>query len=67
MKIQNISSEELQESMYDGNTGICLSCGSTTDGVEPDARKYKCESCGEFSVYGLEEALLMGMLKIIED
>jgi hypothetical protein len=26
--------------------------------VEPDARKYECESCGANSVYGAEELLM---------
>ena len=28
--------------------------------VEPDARQRKCEGCGEYAVYGAEEALLRG-------
>jgi ParB family chromosome partitioning protein len=28
------------------------------EAVEPDARKYECESCGEPGVYGAEELLL---------
>jgi hypothetical protein len=40
------------------NPGICLCCGADAEGVEPDARKYECESCGESGVYGAEELLL---------
>jgi hypothetical protein len=40
------------------NPGICIWCGADAEGVEPDARKYKCESCGELGVYGAEELLL---------
>jgi hypothetical protein len=40
------------------NPGICLCCGADAEGVEPDARKYECESCGEPGVYGAEELLL---------
>ena len=36
------------------NPGICFACG-----VEPDARRYHCEFCGEHRVYGCEEAALM--------
>jgi hypothetical protein len=43
----------------DENQGICLACGEIQDCVEPDARKYECETCGEEKVYGAEEALLM--------
>ena len=40
--------------------GFCLACGADAEGVEPDARRYTCESCGEPRVYGAEEVLLMG-------
>lgn len=43
----------------DGNTGFCLACGAEAYGVEPDARKYECESCGAAKVYGAEELLFM--------
>jgi hypothetical protein len=45
--------------------GFCLGCGTTAHGVEPDARRYDCESCGEPEVYGLEELAMIG-LAIIE-
>jgi hypothetical protein len=41
------------------NPGICLACGEETDGCEPDARNYRCDSCGMMAVYGAEECLLM--------
>jgi predicted amidophosphoribosyltransferase len=40
------------------NPGFCIRCGAEAEGVEPDARKYACESCGEPGVYGVEELLL---------
>jgi hypothetical protein len=40
--------------------GFCTECGREQCGVEPDARKYRCESCGAMSVFGAEELLLMG-------
>ncbi len=43
----------------DSNMGFCLSCGTDVTNVEPDARRYKCECCGELAVYGAEELLLM--------
>jgi hypothetical protein len=43
----------------DDNSGFCLACGEQAWGVEPDARGYECESCGEKKVYGAEELLLM--------
>jgi hypothetical protein len=42
------------------NQGFCLACGCTVDGVEPDARRYLCEECGEERVYGAAEFALMG-------
>jgi predicted RNA-binding Zn-ribbon protein involved in translation (DUF1610 family) len=38
--------------------GFCICCGAEALGVEPDARRYECESCGESSIYGAEELLL---------
>jgi predicted RNA-binding Zn-ribbon protein involved in translation (DUF1610 family) len=45
----------------DDNLGFCLACGAEAYCVEPDAREYECESCGEPKVYGAEECLLMGV------
>jgi len=39
--------------------GICIACGEDAEGVEPDARKYECESCGEKKVYSCQELLFM--------
>lgn len=41
------------------NLGFCIQCGEEADGCEPDAREYRCESCGQRAVYGAEELLLM--------
>jgi hypothetical protein len=40
------------------NPGFCVSCGEDAEGVEPDARRYKCEHCGKRAVYGAEEILM---------
>lgn len=40
------------------NPGFCIACGADAEGVEPDARKYQCEACGEPGVYGAEELLM---------
>ena len=53
-----IQSVERRNSSLD-NPGICLACGEDAEGVEPDARAYKCECCGKRAVYGDEELLLM--------
>ena len=44
------------------NPGFCVHCGAEAEGVEPDARKYECESCGESGVYGASELLIMIVL-----
>ena len=43
----------------DHHMGFCIACGEEAYGVEPDARRYTCESCEELGVYGAEELLLM--------
>lgn len=50
-----------------GNEGICLACGDFRGECEPDARKYECWNCGKHEVYGLEEAMMMGAINIVED
>jgi hypothetical protein len=44
----------------DACLGFCTGCGATAHNVEPDARNYTCESCGEAKVFGAEELLLCG-------
>lgn len=46
--------------------GFCLACGAEAYGVEPDARRYPCESCEQPKVYGLEELLIMRLLTFQE-
>jgi len=41
------------------NPGFCIKCGADAEGVEPDARRYECEACGENGVYGADELLIM--------
>ena len=49
------------EANSEDNVGFCLACGHEHDGVEPDARRYVCPSCGAAKVYGAEELGLMGL------
>jgi hypothetical protein len=44
------------------NPGFCVRCGTEAEGIEPDARKCECESCGEPGVYGASELLIMIVL-----
>jgi len=57
-----IKLERLEEALFqDNNVGFCLNCGQDAHNVEPDARDYKCESCGRNRVYGAEEIILMSL------
>lgn len=58
--------EEYQDLTAD-QYGLCLYCGAESECVEPDACGYKCEACGMNKVYGAENALLMGRIKIKGD
>ena len=49
---------------HEGTLGFCLACGAEAYGVEPDARRYVCESCRAPKVYGLEELAIVGLLVI---
>ena len=43
--------------------GFCIECRDEAYGVEPDARRYRCESCGAPAVYGVEELLIRGLIE----
>ena len=53
-----MESVERRNSSLD-NPGFCIACGVEAESVEPDAREYECECCGERAVYGDEELLIM--------
>lgn len=55
--------DDFKNAVWADNAGMCVACGDFQDGCEPDAREYKCDSCGERRVYGLEELVLMGYAK----
>jgi hypothetical protein len=54
--------------MFDlDSPGICICCGQDAEGVEPDARAYRCESCGARGpVYGAAELLIRNRAMKIE-
>lgn len=63
MKPQNIQPKITAEQILaaveaDDNLGFCVKCGAEAFSVEPDARRYKCESCGEMAVFGAQELLI---------
>ena len=47
--------------LVERGAGYCFSCKAivSDDGIESDAREYECPRCGEYKMYGLEEAILM--------
>jgi hypothetical protein len=49
----------LEAVQADDCLGFCTACGAEAYGVEPDARRYRCDCCDAFAVYGAEELLLM--------
>lgn len=65
-KVLAIAMEEYVELSESGG-GICLGCEARAFGVEPDARNYTCEECGEPQVFGAEELLLSGRLEITDE
>jgi hypothetical protein len=67
----NFSHVEMTQREYQdlGNDygGICVACGDPTEGgIEPDARRYSCDSCDKRAVYGIEELMLRGRVQIVE-
>ena len=53
--------------MSENYGGYCSACGDEAYGVEPDASRYRCESCGELAVYGVEELLISGLLQFLDE
>ncbi len=53
---------QLERADQEGN-GFCRACGAEAYGVEPDARRYECETCGKNQVYGAGELAIMGLVK----
>jgi hypothetical protein len=65
--IIKLSTAEYQE-LSEDNAGVCIACGEIWfGGIEPDARKYKCNSCSAHAVYGISEALLNGSIRITDE
>jgi hypothetical protein len=59
--------EELYHQLNEDSGGFCLACKQEAYGIEPDAREYKCDSCGEHKVYGAEELLMMGEIEFVDE
>ena len=60
MKVNdNIMQLALELAASDANEGVCLHCGEPQDCVEPDAERYKCESCNKPTVYGGMQIIML--------
>lgn len=56
-----------QYNMHRGEyDGYCARCDDVTNfgDVEPDATNYKCDECGNNTVYGMDLALILDLLDI---
>jgi Zn finger protein HypA/HybF involved in hydrogenase expression len=61
----NMTQREAEKLMVsDEMLGWCLGCGSEQEPVEPDAERYRCESCGAMKVYGIEQLVLRGIARV---
>lgn len=57
---------EAERIMTSGDTaGFCLACGDDVY-CEPDAERCECEACGASMGYGLEQLMLLGMIRFID-
>jgi len=57
---KSITEERITEACEsDDHMGFCIKCGADAYGVEPDAREYECEACGEQAVFGAQELLFV--------
>lgn len=62
-----LTPKQAERAVSNGSKGFCLACGkSSTSHVEPDARRYTCESCKAPKVYGIEELMIMGLIRITD-
>lgn len=59
---------KMSEAEYHGYrdrlVGLCCECGAERGSTEPDAEDYPCEACGQDTVYGIEQLMLMGQIEI---
>jgi hypothetical protein len=53
-----LGAAEGQHTNFD-NPGFCIKCGAEQDGCKPGTRDCQCESCGERSVFGAAELVMM--------
>jgi hypothetical protein len=64
MPLKTMSEDDFQDACNE-DQGFCTVCREfTRDCCEPDAECYACEECGEDTVFGAEQALIMGLIEI---
>lgn len=52
----------------ENNEGYCKNCLEWThDSCEPDARYYRCPQCDKLTVFGADEAFLMGLIEFTDE
>lgn len=47
----------------DAQEGFCVTCGTSRECCEPDAREYPCDECGTQTVFGAQELVMMGLVQ----
>ena len=57
-----ITIEQYQDAMED-STGFCTNCGEERECCEPDADGYHCDACGQDTVQGCDNMLVMGLVE----
>ena len=60
--INHLDFEEVFDAVArDMNEGFCINtdCGASSLGIEPDAQELRCDTCQEFTLYGVERVLIM--------
>ncbi len=55
-------SEDQFFEMNESCGGLCIECRDVAFQVEPDARYYRCDGCGAYAVFGVEELLIRGVI-----
>lgn len=61
-----MSLQRYRAACRNGDPGYCCACREVNEcaGVEPDAERYTCPSCGEAELYGLEQAVILELIEL---
>lgn len=63
-KFRFVSMTEGEYLVIKDDSGLCLGCAQVQSPLEPDAAGITCEACAEASLYGVEELLQRGRIRI---